>query len=225
MKIAGRLYYVITALAVFLAGIMVIIWSMTDTGKADYKDTVIDSDNTVSSIITCSSGNKVDFVALTKEDSRIYAYIDIVGTGIETPVIRSDDLTSGYAFTKSNNTKKFSERNTVIFLDSGTFADITQYLDNDYVDSHRIINVYTSDKDMSYRIFAVSSYSDTDISGNYDFTSFNGFSSYITDISAADNNYYLDADTEFDRNSVVITISVHIGNERVLILAVRESEQ
>ena len=48
-------------------------------------------------------------MALTKEDSRIYAYIDIVGTGIETPVIRSDDLTSGYAFTKSNNTKKFSE--------------------------------------------------------------------------------------------------------------------
>lgn len=90
---------------------------------------------------------------------------------------------------------------------------------------HRIINVYTSDKDMSYRIFAVSSYSDTDISGNYDFTSFNGFRSYITDMSAADNNYYLDADTEFDRNSVVITISVHIGNERVLILAVRESEQ
>ena len=130
-----------------------------------------------------------------------------------------------HAFTKSNNTKKFSERNTVIFIDSGTFADITQYLDNDYVDSHRIINVYTSDKDMSYRIFAVSSYSDTDISGNYDFTSFNGFRSYITDISAADNNYYLDADTEFDRNSVVITISVHIGNERVLILAVRESEQ
>ena len=122
MKIEGRLYYVITALAVFLAGIMMIIWSMADTGKADYKDTVIDSDNTVSSIITCSSGNKVDFVALTKEDSRIYAYIDIVGTGIETPVIRSDDLTSGYAFTKSNNTKKFSERNTVIFLDSGTFA-------------------------------------------------------------------------------------------------------
>ena len=32
MKIAGRLYYVITALAVFLAGIMMIIWSMTDTG-------------------------------------------------------------------------------------------------------------------------------------------------------------------------------------------------
>ena len=41
MKIAGRLYYVITALAVFLAGIMMIIWSMTDTGKADYKDTVM----------------------------------------------------------------------------------------------------------------------------------------------------------------------------------------
>ena len=63
-------------------------------------------------------------MALTKEDSRIYAYIDIVGTGIETPVIRSDDLTSGYAFTKSNNTKKFSERNTVIFLDSGTLRTL-----------------------------------------------------------------------------------------------------
>ena len=33
MKIAGRLYYVITALAVFLAGIMMIIWSMTDTER------------------------------------------------------------------------------------------------------------------------------------------------------------------------------------------------
>lgn len=225
MKIAGRLYYVITVLAVFLAGIMMIIWVMADTGKADYKDTIIDSDNTVSSIITCSSGSKTDFAALANKDSRIYAYMDIVGTGIETPVIRSDDLISEYAFTKSNNTKKFSERNTVIFLDSSTFAGITQYLDNAYADSHRIINIYTTDKDMSYRIFAVSRYSDTDICENYDFTSFKGFNSYITDISAADNNYYLDADTEFDRNSVVITISVHVGSERILILAVRESGQ
>lgn len=185
----------------------------------------------------------IDFATLQKINPEIYAWIEIPGTVISYPVLQSaEDNTfymnhssdgsyyiGGAIFTENYNSKDFTDRNTVIYghyMKNGTFfTGLHNFIDADFFTEHRYVYIYTPEKTLCYKIFAVYPYDTRHL-----LLSFNYANPYIFDkvfesvFKIRDMNARISDDVTLDsENDLVLTLSTCFygdGKRRFLLQAV-----
>ena len=128
----------------------------------------------------------IDFDALQKKNSDIYAWLEITGTDISYPVLQhpSDDAfyldhddmgkkdLNGVLYTEPTyNSKDFSDPVVAIYghhLKSGQmFGNLQQYYTDDF-EKYQEITIYTPDEEITYKVFAAVAFSNRHILYYYD---------------------------------------------------------
>ena len=219
-----KIIYILSGISFITAIILAVIFNITCHKKADYSNIFIDvnSEKYVEPVIVNSDGESIDFNELRSENDAVYGYIDVAGTNIKSAVIRSDNP-CGLLYTGSNNTKKFSERNVVVFADADIFTDIVKYQNTQYFTGHSDVKASSLEADLKYEIFASAVFDDVDIVENYDFTSYSGLKSYLEDVKK--NSFYYDDSVLTDSKSQLITFSGKMDDgRRIIVLAVKVDE-
>ena len=145
---------------------------------------------------------QVDFRALKEENPEIFAWIYIPDTSIDAPVAQSGESDEYYAshnITKENdengalyieaaNLTSMCDFNTVIHGntaedgESGLFAELYQFSDPDYFDSHERMYLYLEDNVLTYEIFAAYERENNSLIRTYDFTYLSGCDQFLKDM-------------------------------------------
>lgn len=150
---------------------------------------------------TDSESPRVDFAKLKSENSDIFAWISVPGTGIDYPVCQNLDgddsfyIThnalkeqdpKGAIYTESANLTNMCDFNEVLHgssPDDGTmFADLQNFLDRKYFEEHKLIYVFTEDNSLAYYVFAAFPRSNTRLLELYDFTYASGCQNFLDEI-------------------------------------------
>lgn len=220
-SVIQKVIYSLSGISFITAITFVIIFNIICNKKADYSNVFIDvnSEKYVEPVIVNSDGESIDFNALRYKNDAVYAYIDVAGTNIKSAVVRSN-IPCGLLYTQSNNTKKFSERNVVVYATADIFTDIEKYKSPEYFKGHLDVDVSSLDTDLKYKIFASAVFDDVDIIESYDFTLYSGLKSYLEDVRK--NSFYYDDSVLTDDKSQLITFSGKMDDDRrIIILAVK----
>ena len=128
----------------------------------------------------------VDFASLQAENPDIYAWIRIPGTKVDYPVLQregDDDYylnrtveevrgLPGSLYTESCSSRDFTDCNTVIYghnmRDGSMFGGLDAYADQEYMEEHSQILIYTPQHQYTYQIFAAVTYDNRHILWTYD---------------------------------------------------------
>ncbi len=132
--------------------------------------------------------NPVDFDALKKRNSEVYAWIVVPNTDIELPILQShaDDLyyldrdidgkksRLGSIFTQSANKRDFSDPVTVIYghnyYTGGMFTNLHYFENKDFFDKNEYFYIYTPDRRLTYYIVSAYKYDERHILNSFDFS-------------------------------------------------------
>jgi sortase B len=145
---------------------------------------------------------QVDFQALKEENPEIFAWLYIPDTSIDAPVAQSGESDEYYAshnITKENdengalyieaaNLTSMCDFNTVIHGntaedgESGLFAELYQFSDPNYFDSHEQMYLYLEDNVLTYEIFAAYERENNSLIRTYDFTYLSGCDQFLKDM-------------------------------------------
>ena len=187
----------------------------------------------------------VNFTELQKQNPDIYAWINIPGTVIDYPILRSDDDNSYYLehtvdgkrsaygsiYTEYYNDKEFGDFNTLIYghnMKNGTmFGSLKKYRDRTFFEENQYINIYMPGRIMKYRIFAAYVYDDRHILLSFDFDEAEVRSSYLDMIfSTREMSANIDNSVKVTEDDKIITLSTCTSNdeERYLVQAVLEED-
>ncbi len=148
-----------------------------------------------------ASDSHVDFEALTRENSDIFAWIYVPGTGIDYPVcqdrdgddsfyrthnyLRQEDA-KGAIYTEAANMKDMCDFNEVLHGsspgDNTLFADLQKFLDRKFFEDHEYIYVYMDGNALIYYVFAAYTRPDTRLLEMYDFTVASGCTAFLDEI-------------------------------------------
>lgn len=196
---------------------------------------------------------KIDFEALQKVNSDIYAWIYIPGTKVNYPILQSgDDKEEDYyldhnldgseglpgcIYTQKRNSIDFSDPNTVVYghnmKDGSMFKGLHDFQDAAFFQENQYIYIYTPQENYIYRIFAAYRYDNRLILEYYnDFRDQQTFAVYLEEILSQQNSVCnLNKDVEVTSEDKIITLSTCIGNSdyRYLVqgklLSGKESEE
>lgn len=144
----------------------------------------------------------VDFDALRAENPEIFGWLHIPDTSIDAPVLQSaeaDDYyethnvmkeadEGGALYIEAANLSSMCDFNTVIHGrtagdgESGLFADLYQFADPDFFDSHEQMYIYLDGNVLTYEIFAAYERENTSLLRTYDFTYIAGCSQFLEDL-------------------------------------------
>lgn len=152
---------------------------------------------------------EIDWNNLWNQNKDIYAWISVPGTVIDYPILQSKnddddyylthnlDLSEAYpgciySHTRYNATD-FEDRHTVLYghnMKNGTmFAALHKFEDQEFFDENRFIYIYMPEQPAkAYQIFACYKFDDVLLGATYDFTSDNGFDSYLNVVKTIDSN-------------------------------------
>lgn len=145
---------------------------------------------------------KIDLPALQAENPEIFGWLHIPGTSVDAPLLQSaqgDDYyethnaekepdPGGALFIEAANLSSMCDFNTVIHGrasedgESGLFADLYQFADPDFFDSHEQMYVYLDGNVLTYEIFAAYERENTSLLRTYDFTYIAGCSQFLEDL-------------------------------------------
>lgn len=144
---------------------------------------------------------EVDFAALKAENPDIFAWMYIPGTGIDCPVlqhVQEDDFykdhnaygkedINGAAYIELANLSSMCDFNTIIHCGSdtgkeGSFADLYQFAQPDFFESHEQIELYLDGNVLTYEIFAAFERENTSLLRSYDFTYYSGCQAFLNDM-------------------------------------------
>ena len=143
----------------------------------------------------------VDFEALAKENSDIFAWVYVPDTGIDYPVcqdrdgddsfyrthnyLRQEDP-KGAIYTESANLKNMCDFNEVLHGrspgDGTQFSDLQKFLDRTFFEDHEYIYIYMDGNALIYYVFAAFSRPDTRLLELYDFTRASGCQAFLDEI-------------------------------------------
>lgn len=131
----------------------------------------------------------IDFAALQEQNSEIIAWLDIPGTVISYPILRSETDNgfylnhnvdrlpdaSGTLFVEDYNSRELDDPVTVVYghrMPSGTFFGTLQtaYQDYDAFVDHGTVHLYLPQREETYRVIAAVPYNNSHILYNYDFS-------------------------------------------------------
>lgn len=145
---------------------------------------------------------EIDFNVLQGENPEIFGWLYIPDTSIDAPILQSaegdeyyrthnamKELDEGGAlFIEAANLSSMCDFNTVIHGrtsedgESGLFADLYQFADPDFFDSHERMYVYLDDNVLTYEIFAAYERENTSLLRTYDFTYIAGCDQFLEDL-------------------------------------------
>ncbi|HCD81500.1 MAG TPA: SrtB family sortase [Ruminococcaceae bacterium] len=245
-KAGNKLWIIILIIAVigFVSGAAYFVGmklqsdGMDDTRSAAYASS---SSGTASSKTVNYVEPPVNFVELKKINKEIYAWINIPGTVIDYPILRSaadnayylnhtaEGKSSAYGaiYTEDYNDTDFADFNTVIYghnMKNGTmFGSLRKFRNKEFFNSNREINIYMPGRIMKYRIFAAHTTDDRHILLSYDFKNRDVCSQYLESIfSSKGMTSYFDNDIPVTADDRIITLSTCTGkdDERYLIQGV-----
>ncbi len=173
-------------------------------GSMTLEETAPEGTKETASVILRESAQdaQVDFRALKEENPEIFAWIYIPDTSIDAPVAQSGESDEYYAshnITKENdengalyieaaNLTSMCDFNTVIHGntaedgESGLFAELYQFSDPDYFDSHEQMYLYLEDNVLTYEIFAAYERENNSLIRTYDFTYLSGCDQFLKDM-------------------------------------------
>ena len=109
--------------------------------------------------------------------------------------------------------------------DGSYFGSLSNYLDIEYLDAHREIDIYTPTKKHSYEIFAVVTYDDRYITDQYDDDFQADRLAFLRSIE--DYGAVLPEDAQHITEEHIITLSTCVGgmpNNRLLIVAAEKAQ-
>jgi len=198
---------------------------------------------------TDSSGNKVlvdnpiDFAALQKENSDLYAWITIPNTAVDYVIAQAGDDNNdlfylnhnmyreyefaGTIYSEKQNAKDFSDPITVLYghkmLNGTMFAGLKQFANKTFFDENKYFYIYTPGHILTYEIFSAYTYDNRHILNNFDFSDRDVYAEYIdyaTDASA--NGGYVRQDITIDTNDRIVVLSTcaNGGKDRYLVQGV-----
>ena len=173
-------------------------------GSMTLEETAPEETKETASVILRESAQdaQVDFPALKEENPEIFAWLYIPDTSIDAPVAQSGESDEYYAshnITKENdengalyieaaNLTSMCDFNTVIHGntaedgESGLFAELYQFSDPDYFDSHEQMYLYLEDNVLTYEIFAAYERENNSLIRTYDFTYLSGCDQFLKDM-------------------------------------------
>lgn len=138
-----------------------------------------------------------EYRTLAADNSDVFAWLMIPGTGISYPVVQSpeDSVTyldhnaageedpAGALFTEIYNKKDFTDPDTVIYgncmEDGSMFRELLDYEDPGFFQEHRELLVYLPDKTLKYRVAATYVGSDTHLVLSRDLSKEENFQKHI----------------------------------------------
>ncbi len=145
---------------------------------------------------------QVDFKALKAENPDIFAWLYLPDTGIDYPVLQSEEgddyyeshdafgqeNDSGAVYTELANLTNMCDFNTVLHGKTsedgqeGLFAGLYQFADPDYFNSHEYAYLYLDGNVLTYEIFAAYERENTSLIRSYDFTYKSGCQQFLDDL-------------------------------------------
>lgn len=188
----------------------------------------------------------IDFETLQKENSEIYAWIQIPDTEIDYPIAQriGDDSyylnhtidgtegLPGSIYTEAKNRQDFSDFNTVVYghkMKNGTmFGTLTQYEDPEYMEAHPEIVIYTPEHIFTYEVFAAVTFDNRHLLHSFDFSTEEGRQNYFDTLHAVRNlNTHFRDGISVGTDDRILTLSTCNGNDdqRFLVEAVLKNEE
>lgn len=180
--------------------------------------------------------NPIDFKALQKQNSDIYAWIKVDGTKVDYPIVQSleDDnfylrhkaedkswSESGAIYTEMVNHKSFNDSVTVIYGHNGygdsMFTTLHNFEKKDFFDSHPEFVIYTPGRKLTYQIISAFKYDDRHIMNSFNFADtrvLTEFQSYLQNPASAVKNVREKLDKDIDTDSKIVILSTCINNQK-----------
>ena len=164
-----------------------------------------------------------ELVELWKQNNHVIGALAVPGAGINYPILQHPsvddyylnvcfDGTEGYPgsiYTNRVEGQRFDTWNTVIYghnmKDGSYFGGLKNFLDADYLASHREIDIYGVDARHVYDIFAVVIYNDRRITD------------YFPDGSYADRQAFLDSLRDDGQEGSIFLNDVEVGTDRRIV--------
>lgn len=231
-----KLLFVLISLVlviVIIAGI--VIWKYSNNDFDKYKASSGEINQTVSSDTYSNSvplvENPIDFDEIQKENTDIYAWINIPNTKIDYPIVQSyaeDDLfyidhninkkrsSAGAIFTQKLNQRDFSDPNTLIYghnMRNGTmFRHLHKFKKKDFFEENQYIYIYTRGHILTYHIFSAYEYDSRHILNSFDFTNKEVYAEYLKYIQNPTAMYKNTRDVKLTTDDKIITLSTCLAN-------------
>lgn len=174
----------------------------------------------------------VDFEALKEINTEIYAWINIPGTNINYPILRSETDNAYYLthkqdgkksvygaiYTEDYNSMDFSDFNTVIYghnMKNGTmFGSLKKFKNKTFFNENRYIEIYMPDRILRYEIFAACSRDNKHILAENDFDTADGRTAYINEVLSTKTSGALFADgVAVTADDKIITLSTCMNDD------------
>ena len=181
----------------------------------------------------------LDFDDLRRQNSDIYAWIDIPDMVVSYPMLQSDednyylmrnlDGSYGYPgciYTNDCDPKDFSGFCTAIYghnmKDQSMFGSLHKYFREDFLKEHPRVYIYTPEKILVYRVAAAVRYDDRYISEAFDYETEEGRQAFIDSMKAYALLYYEDLAPDTESRVIVLCTCNGDSSSRDVILAVYE---
>lgn len=183
---------------------------------------------------------KINFDLLKQTSADVYSWIEIPDTEVAFPIVQHPknngyylrraingayDVT-GCIYTQNYNSTEFTDDNTVIYghyMDDGTkFGSLLSYMDAEFFENHRRIDIYTETEWLSYEVFAALPFDTRHILRAYP-TSEDPYADFLRDVyDSSDARTIIADDVTVDpEKDRIITLSTCLktGSRRYLVLA------
>lgn len=227
----SRKVFIILAVILIIAGVGITVFQLISTQNAKNKDENLTSTTAQSTEVssTAAAKNPIDFEALKKKNSDIYAWLKVSGTKVDYPVVQSktdDDFylkhsaadksysSSGAVYTQSINKKDFTDRVTLIYGHNGYgdtyFTTLHRFEKQDFFEKHSKFVIYTPTQKLTYRIVSAFKYDDRHIMNSFDFHNddiFKQFINMIQNPTSANKNVRNSLDKEITINDNIVVLS------------------
>lgn len=170
-------------------------------------------------------------------------WIEVPGTDIDYPVLydTSDDAyylshsmtgeyaTAGSIVVEDSNCRGFVDFNTVLYghnmRDDTMFAQLHDFEDKSFFDTHETILVYTNDSVLTYIIFAAYTRDDAHILNSYSYDTVDERQAYIDEIYKHDGVYNYDIEVMEDDRIITLSTCTGWNSTRFLVQGVLISEE
>ena len=190
--------------------------------------------------------NPIDFQSLWALNTDVYAWIYVPGTEISYPVlqdaednsyylehtIEGEETLPGAIYSENYNSKDFSDYNTILYghnMRNGTmFAGLHDFEDAEFVQQNRQIIIYLPDRQLTYRIIAVSIVDDSHLLYKYHHFNTEGQEAFWRELRNTDETgEYFDSTYQRTGDEHLLTLSTCIGsrpNNRLIVVGALEDE-
>lgn len=190
--------------------------------------------------------NPIDFDTLTAQYPDVYAWIRIPGTNVDYPIVQragengyylhrtidGKKKAEGSIFTDEENSKDFSDPNTIIYghnMKNGSmFKTLHRYKDKQFLLDNSEVYIYQKERVLKYKIFAAYVYDNRHLLQSFDFKDENIFRNYLNNVlTKRDMRSNINVDVDVTVSDKIITLSTCNNNdaERYLVQAVLLSIQ